>query len=89
MDYSIGATIGPLLAAALMSLYGPSSFFLFESTVAVLYAAFVLVYALRRPSVPVEQREKYVTLPDVTSIAMALDPLTDLDGHDGGGHRSH
>ena len=89
MVYSIGATIGPLLAAALMSLYGPSSFFLFEATVAVLYAAFVLVFALRRPSVPVEQREKYVALPDVTPIAMALDPRTDLDGHDGGGHRSH
>ncbi len=30
MIYSIGATIGPLLAATLMAIYGPSSFFLFE-----------------------------------------------------------
>jgi MFS family permease len=79
MVYSIGATIGPLLAAALMSIYGPPSFFLFESTVAVLYAVFVLVQVSRRPSLPADQREKYVPLPDVTPIAMALDPRTDPD----------
>ncbi len=77
MVYSIGATIGPLLAAMLMSVYGPSSFFLFESAVAIAYAVFVLVQVSRRPCVPVEQREKYVTLPDVTPIAMALDPRTE------------
>lgn len=84
MVYSIGATIGPLLAAALMSLYGPSSFFLFEASVAVLYAVFVLVHAMRRPSVPVEQQEKYVPLPDVTPIVMGLDPRTSLDQHSHG-----
>lgn len=84
MVYSIGATVGPLLASVLMSIYGPSSFFLFEATVAVLYAAFVFVYASRRPSLPVDQREKYVPLPDVTPIVMGLDPRTDLDGDDGG-----
>ncbi len=80
MVYSIGATVGPLLAAALMAIYGPSSFFLFEATVAVLYAAFVLVHACRRPSVPVELREKYVPLPDVSPVVMALDPRTEGDG---------
>lgn len=84
MVYSIGATVGPVLASVLMSIYGPSSFFLFEATVAVLYAAFVFVYASRRPSLPVDQREKYVPLPDVTPIVMGLDPRTDLDGDDGG-----
>ena len=85
MVYSIGATVGPLLASALMSLYGPSSFFLFESTVALLYAVFVLVQASRRPSLPVGQREKYVPLPDVTPIVMGLDPRTDPEGHGGSG----
>lgn len=84
MVYSIGATVGPVLASVLMSIYGPSSFFLFEATVAVLYAALVFVYASRRPSLPVDQREKYVPLPDVTPIVMGLDPRTDLDGDDGG-----
>lgn len=79
MIYSIGATIGPLLASVLMSIYGPPSFFLFESTVAILYAAFVLVRVSQRPSLPADQREKYVPLPDVTPIAMALDPRTELN----------
>ncbi len=77
MVYSAGATIGPLLASALMAIYGPSSFFLFEATVAVLYAGFVLVSVSRRPLAPADQQEKYVPLPDVTPIAMGLDPRTD------------
>ena len=82
MVYSIGATVGPLLASALMAVYGPSSFFLFEATVAVLYALFVFSCASRRPSLPADQREKYVPLPDVTPIVMALDPRTDAQAHD-------
>jgi MFS family permease len=87
MVYSIGATVGPLLASALMSIYGPVSFFLFESTVAVLYAVFVFVRASRRPSLPADKRQKYVPLPDVTPIAMGLDPRTDR-GFDGGRGRT-
>ncbi len=77
MVYSTGATIGPLLTATLMSIYGPSSFFLFESAVAVLYAVFVLTQVARRPVVAMDQQEPYVPLPDVTPLAMALDPRTD------------
>jgi len=76
MVYSIGASLGPLLAATLMSVYGPSSFFVFESAVAVSYAALVLVRTSRQPRVPEGQREKYVPLPDVTPVALALDPRT-------------
>ncbi|MCK0137867.1 MFS transporter [Aliiroseovarius sp. F47248L] len=77
MVYSIGATIGPVLAATLMSAYGPSSFFIFESAVAILYAVFVLTQVAIRPVIPADQQERYVPLPDVTPIAMALDPRTD------------
>ncbi|TDT77973.1 putative MFS family arabinose efflux permease [Litoreibacter halocynthiae] len=77
MVYSVGATIGPLLAATLMSIYGPSSFFLFESAVAILYAMFVLVSVAKRPFVSEDQQEPYVPLPDVTPVAMALDPRTE------------
>ena len=79
MVYSVGATVGPLLASALMSVFGPSSFFLFEATVAVLYAVFVFVHAMGRPSVPADLREKYVPLPDVTPVVMGLDPRTEAD----------
>ncbi|MBK8525784.1 MAG: MFS transporter [Rubrivivax sp.] len=84
MVHSIGATVGPLLASALMAIYGPSIFLLFESTVAVLYSVFVLVRVSRRSSLPADQREKYVPLPDVTPIVMGLDPRTDRDGPEAG-----
>jgi MFS family permease len=80
MVYSIGATTGPLLASALMSIYGPHSFFLFESVVAVGYAVFVLFQVRKGPELPAEGREKFVPLPDISPVAMALDPRTDPDG---------
>jgi len=76
MVYSIGATVGPLLASFLMSIFGPASFFLFESAVAVLYALFVLVATRSRQALPVEGREKFVPLPDISPVAVALDPRT-------------
>ncbi|MFG6638011.1 MFS transporter [Sulfitobacter sp. 1A12126] len=76
MTYSIGATIGPLLASQLMSVFGPASFFLSESAVAVLYALFVLIAAHSRQALPVEGREKFVPLPDISPVAVTLDPRT-------------
>lgn len=52
MVYSIGATIGPLLASFLMSIYGPASLFLFESAVAVTYAISVLMSVWLGRSLP-------------------------------------
>ncbi|HEY9038083.1 MAG TPA: MFS transporter [Roseovarius sp.] len=77
MVYSIGATIGPLLASTLMSIYGPYSFFLFESAVAVAYAIFVLFRVRAEPCLPKSEREKFVPLPDISPVAMALDPRTE------------
>lgn len=88
MVYSIGATIGPLLASALMSFYGPHSFFLFESAVAVAYAVFVLVQVRKGPELPAEGREKFVPLPDISPVAMHLDPRTNPDTQQGGAAQS-
>jgi MFS family permease len=76
MTYSIDATIGPLLASQLMSVFGPASFFLSESAVAVVYALFVLIAAHSRQALPVEGREKFVPLPDISPVAVTLDPRT-------------
>ena len=77
MVYSIGAAIGPLLASVLMSLYGPFSFFLFESAIAIAYALFVLVHIKAGPEMPVGERERFVPLPDISPVAMSLDPRTE------------
>ncbi|WP_241524044.1 MFS transporter [Oceaniglobus indicus] len=77
MVYSIGATVGPLLAAALMSAYGPASFFVFESVIAIAYAIFVLFSVRAVPQLPRDEQEKFIPLPDISPEAMALDPRTD------------
>nr|WP_245622422.1 MFS transporter [Litoreibacter arenae] len=79
MVYSIGATIGPLIASTLMSIYGPKSFFLFESAIAIAYAIFVLFSIRTVPALPAEAREKFVQLPDISPVAMGLDPRTEPD----------
>ncbi|MDD9717368.1 MFS transporter [Dinoroseobacter sp. PD6] len=78
MIYSIGATIGPLLASGLMAVYGPRSFFLFESALAMAYACFVLLRVVTGAKLPAEgEREKYVPLPDTSAVTSALDPRTE------------
>lgn len=77
MVYSIGATIGPLLASMLMSVFGPASFFVFESVIAVAYAIFVLFSVRSVPPLPEYEQEKFVSLPDISPAAMALDPRTE------------
>ncbi len=79
MVYSIGATIGPLLASVLMSYFGPKSFFVFESVIATSYAIFVLVSVLTGQKLPVEGREKFVPLTDISPAAIGLDPRTEPD----------
>jgi MFS family permease len=78
MVYAVGATTGPLIAASLMSLYGPPSFFIFESAIAIIYAVFVLVSVKFGPALPEEgEREKFVQVPDISPVAMRLDPRTE------------
>lgn len=77
MVYAIGATLGPLLASALMSIYGPYSFLVFESFIAVIYALLVLGSVYQRPPLSTDEQEKFVPLPDVTPIAIGLDPRTE------------
>lgn len=74
MIHSIGATLGPLSAAVLMAVFGPFSFFVFEAAVALLYAMYVLMRVYKRPATAMEQKEKFVPLPDAAPIATDLDP---------------
>lgn len=83
MVYSLGATIGPLLAATLMALYGPYSFFAFESAVAVFFAIFVLFRVWQQAPLPSDQQEKYVLVPDITTTTLDLDPrCTELNNEE-------
>ncbi len=60
--YSVGAIVGPFAAANVMEWYGPHSLFLFSVAV---YAAMVVAILWRmsaRPSVPSEERGRFIAL---------------------------
>jgi MFS family permease len=76
--YGVGATLGPLGAAAVMQLVGPQGLFVFMALVCGLTA---FVTTLRRRSrVPVEDQEPFVVMPRAAAGVIAkLDPRADTE----------
>lgn len=73
--YSIGATIGPLLAPVPMRMFGANGLFLYFIGVMGLGLVFIL---WRRVSTePSEQEESFVALPQTTTVTAELDPRGD------------
>ena len=56
--WSIGATIGPLLAALLLEYYGPEAFFIYTSVIFAGFAVFTMLRMGTRPPVPPEERPR-------------------------------
>jgi MFS family permease len=54
--WSIGATIGPLLAALLLQFVGPSVFFIYTSFIFIGFLAYTMVRIRSRPPIPPEAR---------------------------------
>lgn len=74
LTYSIGATIGPPVAAAVMSALGPSGLFVFSGVIGIVSIGFAAWRLKARPPVPAEQQMKFQTLPRTTPVAAPLDP---------------
>jgi MFS family permease len=74
LAYSAGATVGPLAAAATMSVAGPSGLFAFIAAGAFSCFAFGLWRTRVRPPVPAEARGPFLALPRTTPIVTPLDP---------------
>jgi MFS family permease len=74
LAYSAGATVGPLLSSATITLIESAG--LFASTAAI--SRFALIFGLwrmgARPSPPAEQQVPYQMLPRTTPVAAPLDP---------------
>jgi MFS family permease len=74
LSYSVGATVGPPIAAAVMGAVGPSGLFLFTTVISIASIAFA-VWRLRvRPPVDAEQQGPFQILPRTTPVAAPLDP---------------
>lgn len=71
---SVGATIGPPLAAGVMSLAGSSGLFVFTGLIGLGSIGFAVWRLRARPPVPADLQGPYQTLPQTTPVAAVLDP---------------
>ena len=78
--YSIGAAIGPIIAAVAMTRIGPGGLFYFLALAAAAAVGFGVWRQRVREPVPNEQQQPYQILPRTTPIAATLDPNTAEEG---------
>lgn len=74
--YALGATLGPILASALMMLAGPEGLWIYGTLVG---AAILLAYPVTRPPVAMsgEAQEHFVGVPRTSPIIANLDPRSE------------
>lgn len=76
--YGVGCIIGPLISPFFMSYCGPSGLFLYMSILCALYIVICMWRALHSKPLSEEEQSDYLPLPRATSIALYLDPKSDL-----------
>lgn len=76
LAYSIGATIGPVLAPAFMHLLGPNGLFLYFVAISSFSAVFFAWRQAHKHAA--QQEEQFVTLPQTSPIMSELDPRAEL-----------
>ncbi|MDP7652825.1 MAG: MFS transporter [Rhodospirillales bacterium] len=74
VTYGIGAAIGPVAAAGLISLIGPFGLFIFIGAVALGIAAFTFWRMGQRAAPATEQQGPFQPVPRTTPVASELDP---------------
>jgi len=77
--YSLGAAVGPMLAASAIAIAGPHGFYAFMAVCAMGTFAYSIWRKSVRSAVANEQQEPYMTLPRTTPMAAELDPRTNSD----------
>lgn len=74
LTFSIGAVIGPIIAALAMSKAGHGALFLHSAVAHLLIAIVMLVRVRLRPKLPAEHKEGFVAVPKTTPLVFELDP---------------
>ncbi|MGE4305623.1 MAG: MFS transporter [Novosphingobium sp.] len=77
--YSIGAALGPLGAAIVMSLVGTTGLFLFVTLCAAITLLFGLWRQAATDAVPTYEQQEFQIVPRTTPLASLLDPNTTED----------
>jgi MFS family permease len=78
--YTIGAVVGPTLAASLVELTGPGALFALTAVTHAGMAALTFYRLSRRAALPPEQREPFVPVPRTSPAVSELDPRVTQDG---------
>ena len=74
LTFSIGAVIGPVIAAFVMSKAGHGALFLHSAVAHLLIAVVMLIRVRLRPKLPAENKEGFVAVPKTTPLVFELDP---------------
>jgi MFS family permease len=79
LAFSVGATIGPIVASALMEAVGAAGLFLFTAVSAIGLALFALWRLRTRPPVPAEEKTPFTPGPGAAMMLAELDPRAEED----------
>jgi MFS family permease len=82
LSYSIGATLGPILASGCMAfLKNPHGLFFYWFIVSILFAFLILYLRYRElvKIVPVESQTAFIPMKNAAAVVTPLDPRVDLD----------
>lgn len=73
--WGLSAMLGPIVAAGIMSIFGPASLFYFFSVIALLLS--IMGYHWRRLGHKPEQQSEFITVPRTTPIVTMIDPRSE------------
>lgn len=74
LAYSIGATIGPLLAPALMHTAGARGLFIYFIVISGILALLIFWRSLTSPGIPKDKQQEFISLPRTTPVGAELTP---------------
>ncbi|MBP2315372.1 MFS transporter [Azospirillum soli] len=74
LAFSVGATVGPMLASATMEAIGPAGLFVFIVGCGLAAGLFGLWRTQVRPPVPADEQGSFQPVPQTTPVAVPLDP---------------
>ncbi|MCZ6524086.1 MAG: MFS transporter [Alphaproteobacteria bacterium] len=72
--YGVGASLGPIAAAAVMGALGPHGLFVYSAVISAAFGLIVLYRMRRREPLPLAEQGRHVVLPRTTPEAAYLDP---------------
>lgn len=84
LSLGLGALLGPYAASWAIEILGPGGLFAHVAAVAASLGVFAVVRIVLQAPVPIADRERFVSVPETTPVAEALDPRTERRENEAG-----